>query len=276
MPAAFCWMPAHLSACLRAGVGAHSLHLSAIIRKQEFELGGFMRFAIRLIFSFLIGLSFLALSAYAQTDRATLVGTVTDPTGATIEGATVTATDVSTGVSATRQTNSHGYYLFPGLEVGTYTVTVSNAGFETKGLQNVVLVVGETHTLNVQLAVGQVTQKVEVNAQAEPAEQTSAAAAGVISTQQIADLPVNGRDWSGLDLLAPFAQDDGGGDQRTVRFAGRARDDNNFSFDGVDAGGIQEQAQKSQVRLQVSEDAVEEYRVNSALYDVQYGTQAGG
>ena len=79
-----------------------------------------------------------------------------------------------------------------------------------------------------------------------------------------------------MSLLAPFAQDDGGGDQRTIRFAGRARDDNNFSIDGVDAGGIQEQAQKSTTRLQISEDAVEEYRVSSALYDVEYGTQAGG
>lgn len=235
-----------------------------------------MRFATRLIFSFLISFSFLFISTHAQTDRATLVGTVTDPTRATIAGATVTVTQLSAGVSATRQTNSHGYYLFPGLEVGAYAVTVSTPGFETKDLQNVVLVVGETHTLDVQLAVGQVTEKVEVKAQAEPAERTSAASATVITTSEIADLPVNGRDWSGLTLLAPFAQDDGGGDERTIRFAGRARDDNNFSFDGVDAGGIQEQAQKSQVRLQVSEDAVEEYRVNSALYDAEYGTQAGG
>jgi hypothetical protein len=65
-------------------------------------------------------------------------------------------------------------------------------------------------------------------------------------------------------MLYSFAQDDGGSDQRTIRFAGRARDDNNFQFDGVDAGGIQEQVQKSQTRLQISQDAVEEYRVNSA------------
>src|SRR4029077_1267147 len=64
--------------------------------------------------------------------------------------------------------------------------------------------------------------------------------------------------------------------QRTIRFAGRARDDNNFQIDGVDAGGIQEQAQKSQTRLQISQDAIDEYRVSSALYDAEYGTQAGG
>ena len=98
----------------------------------------------------------------------------------------------------------------------------------------------------------------------------------MIGTDQIANLPNNGRDWASFTLLAPFAQDDGGGDQRTIRFAGRARDDNNFQFDGVDAGGIQEQAQKSQTRLQISQDAIEEYRVNSALYDAEYGTQAGG
>ena len=89
-------------------------------------------------------------------------------------------------------------------------------------------------------------------------------------------MPNNGRDWASFTLLAPFAQDDGGGDQRTIRFAGRARDDNNFQIDGVDAGGIQEQAQKSQTRLQISQDAIEEYRVSSALYDAEYGTQAGG
>jgi hypothetical protein len=214
--------------------------------------------------------------ALAQTDRATLEGTVTDQSGGIMAGATVTVTEVATGISQTGKTNSHGYYLFPGLAVGTYVVAVSNAGFQTKAVQNVVLRVGEMHTLNVQLSVGAVSEKVVVNAQAEPAERTLAAQSSVISSTQIADLPSNGRDWASFTMLAPFAQDDGGGDERTIRFAGRARDDNNFSFDGVDAGGIQEQAQKSQVRLQISPDAVAEYRVNSALYDAEYGTQAGG
>ena len=212
----------------------------------------------------------------AQTDRATLEGTVTDSAGGAISGATVIATENSTGINSQRRANSNGYYLFPGLAVGRYTVTVSNPSFKTQVLEKVNLLVGENHTLDVSLAVGEVSEKVEITTDAGPAERTSAAAATVITTEQIADLPVNGRDWSNLNLLAPFAQDDGGGDQRTIRFAGRARDDNNFNFDGVDAGGIQEQAQKSQVRLQVSEDAVEEVRVNSALYDAEYGTQAGG
>jgi hypothetical protein len=214
--------------------------------------------------------------AMAQTDRAALEGTVTDSSGAVMPGAVVKITQTATGESEQRKTNGHGYYLLPGVAVGTYKVEVSHAGFKTRVIDNVVLVVGETHALDVRLAVGEVDEKVEVNASEEPAERTTAAQASVITSTQIADLPNNGRDWASFTLLAPFAQDDGGGDERTIRFAGRARDDNNFSFDGVDAGGIQEQAQKSQVRLQISPDAVAEYRVNSALYDAEYGTQAGG
>lgn len=236
------------------------------------------RYPQYMIFAIFVAMAILFSGAPArsQTDRATLEGTVADTSGAVISGASVKVTEVATSISQERKTNTNGYYRFPGLAVGRYTVSVSNPSFKTKVVEEVVLVVGETHTLDVPLAVGEVSEKVEITAEASPAERTSAAAASVVTTEQIANLPVNGRDWSDLTLLAPFAQDDGGGDQRTIRFAGRARDDNNFNFDGVDAGGIQEQAQKSQTRLQISEDAVEEYSVNSALYDVEYGTQAGG
>jgi Carboxypeptidase regulatory-like domain/TonB dependent receptor len=214
--------------------------------------------------------------AYAQVDRAVLEGTVSDPTGGVLVGAEVKVVAVDTGLNAGQATSSKGYYRISGLAVGGYTVTIAKDGFKTKVIKGVVLLVGQTHTLDVALEVGAVTEQIEVKATNVPADRSSAEAATVIDSTQIADLPNNGRDWSSFTLLAPFAQDDGGGDQRTIRFAGRARDDNNFSIDGVDAGGIQEQAQKSQTRLQISQDAIEEYRVNSALYDVEYGTQAGG
>jgi len=224
----------------------------------------------------LLAVLFASFPVKAQTDRAVLEGTITDPSGGTIAGARVKVTEINTGISQERESNGHGYYFFPGLAVGTYSVSVSKDGFETKVVNGVILRVGEDHALDVKLQVGAVSQKVEVNAEAQPAEHTSPADSSVVTSNQIENLPTNGRDWSNLTILAPFAQDDGGGDQRTIRFAGRARDDNNYSIDGVDAGGIQEQAQKSSVRLQISEDAVEEYRVNSALYDTEYGTQAGG
>src|SRR6266478_5538123 len=231
---------------------------------------------LALVFLFAFAHVLFGTMAQAQTDRATLEGAVTDSTGGTISGANVKIVEVATGISQERKANSSGYYRFPGLAVGEYTVTVSNSSFKTKVLDHVILLVGETHTLDITLDVGSVEDTVEITADPGPAERSTAAASTVITTEQIVNLPVNGRDWSGLTLLPPFAQEDGGGDQRTIRFAGRARDDNNFNFDGVDAGGIQEQAQKSQVRLQISEDEVAEYRVNSALYDAEYGTQAGG
>jgi hypothetical protein len=213
----------------------------------------------------------------AQTDRANLEGTVTDTSGAIVSGAKVKVTAVATLLTQEKTSNSSGHYRFPGIAIGVYTIEVSRVGFKTKLIEDVELQVGETHTTDVRLDVGSVDQRVEVRADtAAPSQRSSAEASTVITSDQIENLPTNGRDWAELTLLAPFAQDDGGGDQRTIRFAGRARDDNNFSFDGVDAGGIQEQAQKSQTRLQISEDAVAEYRVDSALYDAEYGTQAGG
>jgi hypothetical protein len=227
----------------------------------------------------LLALAFLSIAsvgASAQIDRAELEGTVNDASGAVIRGARVQVLEADTGISQEQQTNSNGYYRFSGLAVGRYTVTVTGTGFKTHVIDQVVVQVGQTRTLDIRLAVGAIAEKVEVKASDAPENRASAEASTVIREDQIANLPNNGRDWASFTLLAPFAQDDGGGDQRTIRFAGRARDDNNFQIDGVDAGGIQEQAQKSQTRLQISQDAVAEYRVNSALYDAEYGTQSGG
>jgi hypothetical protein len=265
------------------------LRLSAQTGERRFDSGGafFMKpelspstfthglKSFSLSISLILAL-FFGTSAFAQIDRAELEGTVTDQSGAAVAGAEIKIQTVDTGITQEQKTNSKGYYRFPGLAVGRYTVTVTGSGFKSRVIEDVILQVGQTRTLDGTLAVGAPTEKVEVNASLSPSDRTSAEAATVINSEQIENLPNNGRDWSSFTLLAPFAQDDGGGDQRTIRFAGRARDDNNFQIDGVDAGGIQEQAQKSQTRLQISQDAIQEYRVNSALYDAEYGTQAGG
>jgi hypothetical protein len=246
---------------MRSGRSCHSTSLPALLHRT-----------LPIPFFLLIAW----VGASAQIDRAELEGTVTDPTGAVIQGAKVHVLAVDTGISEEQLTKANGYYRFPGLAVGKYRVTATSPKFTTKIIDDVILRIGQTRTLDIRLEVGGVAEKVEVKATAAPSERTSGDVSTVIDAAQIANLPNNGRDWASFTLLAPFAQDDGGGDQRTIRFAGRARDDNNFQFDGVDAGGIQEQAQKSQTRLQISPDAIEEYRVSSALYDAEYGTQAGG
>jgi hypothetical protein len=84
--------------------------------------------------------------------------------------------------------------------------------------------------------------------------------------KQIEGLPINGRNWSNLLPLIPGATDSGTPDQRTVRFAGHGRDDNNITFDGVDATGISNQPQKTGIRLAIPASTINEFKVDSTLY----------
>ena len=218
----------------------------------------------------------LAQALYSQVDQATITGTVTDQSGAAVEGARIEAVSSKVGKQRELTTNSAGAYTIPNLPVGIYTVTVEKTGFAELKFESLECKVGAVVTLNAKLQLATTQVRMEVVATEPPLNQTSAAVSGVIDSNQIANLPTNGRNWASLLVLAPLALDDGGGDQRSIRFAGHARDDNNYMMDGVDATGIQEQAQKSTTRLQVSEDAVQEYRVSTALYDAQYGAGNGG
>jgi carboxypeptidase family protein len=179
----------------------------------------------------------------AQIDQATITGTVIDPSGAVVPGAKIEAVAQATSLRTEATTNSKGVYLVPGLAVGKYDVTASHAGFGTVQYKDVSLTVGETRTINVHLKVGAIRETMEVKAPLS-LDETSPELSGVIDTEEIQSIPVNGRNWASLLLLAPGAIDDGGGDQRTIRFAGRARDDNNYTMDGVDALRRQQEDQR--------------------------------
>ena len=212
----------------------------------------------------------------AQIDRATLNGTVADASGAVVPGVKVEALSATTGKEREVLTNERGIYLIPALPVGHYTFVFSKDAFRTVRYQDLELRVGQTLALDARLELASIVSAIEVQAKPVLLEQSSAELGAVVDSNDIANLPTNGRNWANLLVLVPGAIDDGGGDQRSIRFGGRGRDDNNYMFDGVDATGIQEQASKSTTRLQVSSDAVEEYRVNSMLYTAEYGAGAGG
>jgi hypothetical protein len=215
----------------------------------------------------------------AQVDRASLNGTVTDASGAVVPGAKVVVVAPDTGFRRETATGSAGGYNFPGLPIGTYNVTVSHAGFETVELRGLTLSVGEVRTFDARLDVGTLTTQVDVSGAAVEVNRTSAEIGGVVGEQQVRSMPLNGREWGDLMLLVPGAIDAGsgnGGDQRNIRFAGRSRDDNNYTFDGIDNSGVQEQAQKANTRLGVSLDAVAEFRVSSAVYTAESGATGGG
>jgi hypothetical protein len=227
---------------------------------------------------FLATISFgLVSNVKAQVDRATLSGTITDPSGAVVSTAIVTATGVDTGVSRQTSTESDGTYHLPALAVGSYLVTVAKNGFKRAEYTDIKLLVGQNATLDVQLQLGSAaTEKVQVIGADPELDEVSPTISGIVGSSEIQELPTNGRNWASYLIFVPGAIDDGGGDQRTIRFVGRGRDDNNYLMDGIDATGIQEKASKSVTRLQISEDAVAEYRVNSMLYSAEYGAGSGG
>jgi hypothetical protein len=186
----------------------------------------------------------LAAACVAQVDRSALNGTVTDPTGRVLPGVEVVAVEDSTGLRRATVTNGSGTYEIPEIPIGLYTVTFSRAGFQPLTFANVVQEMAKTRTLNVSLKVGGPKEKVEVPLNEPLLDQTTNSLGAVIEREQAQQLPLNGRNWANLTTLVPAAVDTGGSNQRSVRFAGRGRDDNNFTYDGVDATNIINQAQQ--------------------------------
>src|ERR671931_2859839 len=115
---------------------------------------------------------------HGQTFRGTILGTVTDPSGAVVSGAKVTAKNVATGLERTTQTSADGSYSIPELPIGTYTVTVSQSGFQTAVTTGVVVDVAVERRVDAQLKTGQVTEKVEVSGESLPQVQTTSAELG--------------------------------------------------------------------------------------------------
>lgn len=212
---------------------------------------------------------------FAQVDRATLTGTVTDPSEAAVAGATAVVESAATGFKREAVSNETGVYRFVLLPVGVYTLTVSKEGFQTRKYEDVVLQVGQTRRLDVALPVGAIVTEVAVTADAPVLQQNSAEIGTVIDRRKVQSIPLNGRNWSALLALAPGATNTGEGSQNTIRFNGRSRDDNNFTFDGVDATGVKDPRQEANLRLNISLDSIEEFRVSSGLYNAESGNGAG-
>jgi hypothetical protein len=213
--------------------------------------------------------------ALAQVDRATLGGTVTDPTGAVVPNAQVELVSQETGLRRQVQTSESGTYTVSQVPIGRYTVTVVQQGFVTAVVKDVQLGVGDTRTLDVQLQVSGVETQVTVETVAAALETESPALGTVIGSQKVREIPLNGRHWASLMALAPGAINTGEGNQQSIRFVGRARDDNNWTFDGLDATGVKDPRQEAALRLIISTDSIAEFRVNASLYSADSGSGAG-
>jgi hypothetical protein len=211
----------------------------------------------------------------AQIDRAGLSGTVTDPSGHVLPQTHVTAVLNATGLQRQAMSSSSGTYDIPELPIGVYTITFEHEGFKALTFVDVEQVIGRTRTLDATLQVSGGQQRVEVSSSSEQFDQTSAAIGTFISDEQAKALPLNGRNWANLTTFQPTAVDTGGSSQRAVRFAGRGRDDDNFTYDGIDATNVINQPQQAYVRLAIPLDTIDEFRVDSMLSTAEVGATGG-
>ena len=228
-----------------------------------------------------LGIIFFLLSvSWAQKDASGLTGTVTDSSGRVLPGVQVLARRDVTGLRREAITSTSGTYDIPELPVGTYTVTFTHAGFQTLRFDNVVQNLGETRTLNATVRVAGVPQQVEVSAAPQSLDQTNNTLGTNIERKQAQELPLNGQNWATLTALAPTAIDTAGGpgagNQRSIRYAGRGRDDNNYTYDGIDASNVINQSQQYYVRVAIPLDTVQELRVDPMLATAQTGATGGG
>jgi hypothetical protein len=193
-------------------------------------------------------------------------------------GVVITVTESATNEVRVVKTAGHGEFTVSSLPVGHFKLTVTREGFQDLTVPEIDLHAGDVRTLNLKLAIGQVTQSVAVESDLAGAQldKSNATVGGTVQSIQVSTLPLNGRNITNLETLAPGAVDSGSGSQQTIRFVGNGTDDNNFRLDGVDASGVFHASLKSALRLQFSTEAIAEFKVDSAAYTADTGGSAGG
>jgi hypothetical protein len=221
----------------------------------------------------------LAASAFAQTTT-TLLGTVTDKTGAVIPGAQVTATNTGTNFTRTQQTNQQGEYRMEFMPVGDYTVEVSANGFRKSLQKGVTLEINLPTRVDVGLDVGQITESVEVSAAAAAVNTDNAQIGRTVQTAEITTLPIVGRNVYTLLSLTPGVSSNansivlGYPEQRTMingGVDGGAGSVNYYLDGGNNMTGL-----RNTGNIAPNPDAVEEFRVVTNNYSAEYGRFAGG
>ncbi|HLZ93607.1 MAG TPA: TonB-dependent receptor [Candidatus Acidoferrum sp.] len=230
----------------------------------------------------------LAIVADAQTFRGAINGTVTDSSGLAVAGAMVTVKNMETGLVRTTQTSGDGGYTVTELPIGAYTVTISQSGFQTSVTSDVAVNVAEERRVDVALKPGQVSERVEVSgAELPQVESTTNELGGVLTSQTVQDIPVNGRDYTKLIYLNPGVAgspdqiSDSPGSFGEFSMNGARGRSNNYLLDGTDMNdgyrndpAINEAGVFGTPATILPIDAVAEVRVISN-FEPEYGRNAG-
>src|ERR1700680_4601332 len=217
----------------------------------------------------------LGLSSQAFGQNATVVGTITDPSGAAVANATITITHTETGQAYHFTSNSDGQFVAPDLPIGHYNVKVEASGFKVAEQKGVVLQVGDRTRLDYQMSVGGASETITVEANAVRVQTESGEVSNVITDQQLAQLAVNGRSIYQLAQLTPGAssQINGyvntpvGGDSN-VEFNGMRQNHNIYLLDG---GEDDDRGGAGGMSIAPSTDAIAEFRALTSNYGADYG-----
>ena len=234
----------------------------------------------RTILCFLALMVILAGMSFAQKDAGTIAGTVKDASGAVVAHAKVTVTDVDRGTQFSTTTNTSGEYVASPLHVGRYRVEVEQAGFKKAESTEVELSVQQRAVLDFTLQIGGGTEHVEVTATGPQLERETSELGQVVERQQVANLPLNGRNFAQLALLTagtapsePGARDEGG---YGFSANGARSLQNNFLLDGVDNNSnLPDLLNETNFVIQPSVEALQEFKVQTNSYSAEFGRGNG-
>ncbi|MEW6360848.1 MAG: carboxypeptidase regulatory-like domain-containing protein [Pyrinomonadaceae bacterium] len=229
------------------------------------------------IFSVIIAVS-VSVLGQSQATTGVIQGTVTDPNGAVLAGASITVKNVNTGFERTVSTNSDGFYSAPLLPLGKYRVTASANGFSTTILENVEVTIGNTIALNISLKVGTASETVDVTTEADAVDTARTELATEINQRSVENLPINRRDFSRFALLTPGVSIVQGPDGDEITINGQKGIQNNVSIDGADANNpfFGEQRGGQRPAFTISLESVKEFQVVPVGASAEFGRASGG
>ncbi len=241
---------------------------------------------IRSFYLVILALAFLCLSSTVMAQDATLVGTVTDPSGAAVPNVKITVTHLETSLVHTAVTNDSGQYVLPELKIGHYDATAEASGFKVAEQKGVVLQVGDRARLDFQMQLGGAQETVTVEANAIRIQSDSGEQSNVITGQQISQIAVAGRSMYQLAALTPGASSaigTGGmssgevntpvGGDASVEFNGMRQNHNIYLLDG---GEDDDRGGAGGMSIAPSSDAIAEFRALTSNYSADYGLSSGG
>ena len=222
--------------------------------------------------------------AHAQATTGTIYGIVTDESKAVLPGVAVVVTNTETGVARSLTTDERGGYRALNLVPGIYSVTAQLQGFTSAKRDRLVVEIGRDVSADLQMGVGAVTEQVTVEGAATNVELSSAVAGGVVSPTQIAELPLNGRNFMQLATLQPgvavsrgTGRDFTGGFGTTQVAIGGARPEmTGYLLEGTNIADISDKAPSSMAGVMLGVDAVKEFSVQTHDYSAEFGRAAGG